>query len=105
MGKPQYLANANYPLGVNVTPGAELTVEMLYDERYFTKSRVRELQAIFASAITAIVESGDARVGDLWRRLRAAGRQPTAERRSSLVGHLNRKPAEDSEPANSKETR
>lgn len=88
IGRPRYLANANYPLGVNVTPGDEMTIEMLYDKRHFSAERIQKLQVVFAAAIGCIVEARDERVGDLQQRIRAAGRQRVSERRNALASRL-----------------
>lgn len=88
MGRPRYFANATYPLGINVTPGEQIMVEMLYDGRYFTLSQVQKLQAAFAAAIACIVEARGLRVGDLLQQVRMSGRQQAGERRNALICHL-----------------
>lgn len=88
IGRPRYLANAGYPLGVNVTPGPCMAVELLYDLRYFTKHAVHELQELFTLALAGLSEGRDASVGALRDRLHAARREQFGQRRKAALGKL-----------------
>ena len=90
MGRPRYLANASHPLGVNVTPGPETTIEMLYDARVFTTADIAELQSQLAVALDLIAGAEATHVGALRAGLRVARRGRVAARREPLVGRLGR---------------
>ncbi|HYM78073.1 MAG TPA: condensation domain-containing protein [Candidatus Dormibacteraeota bacterium] len=90
MGKPTYFANASYPLGVNVTPGEQIQIEMLHDLRYFSPARVERLYAAFATALLAVASSdASTRLGDLRRSLSSSRpRLSAAGRRTSIPAAL-----------------
>jgi hypothetical protein len=88
IGRPRYLANAGYPLGVNVTPGPETMIDLLYDLRYFTTAAVEELQWLFAAALAALVDDPRGSLERARDRLRAARRAHVARRRRTAVERL-----------------
>jgi Condensation domain len=85
VGRPRYIANATYPLGVNVTPGEEMAVEMLYDARYFGVDRIQRLQSVFAASIECILEAAGETVGGLQKQIRTICRRSGAQRQESIA--------------------
>lgn len=86
MGKPTYFANSSYPMGVNVTPGEEIQIDMLHDVRYFGAARVERLYAAFTTALLAVAGGdGSARLGDLRRSLGRARQRLSASGRKVSI--------------------
>jgi amino acid adenylation domain-containing protein/non-ribosomal peptide synthase protein (TIGR01720 family) len=65
----QVIDHWHYPLNVAVTPGAQLTIAAVYDERCFDQAQIKEILAQFSRLLAAMAEQIDQPIAALRRRL------------------------------------
>ncbi|MBW4635489.1 MAG: TauD/TfdA family dioxygenase [Iphinoe sp. HA4291-MV1] len=74
----RYITHSSYPLGVNVTPGRELLIEMLYDLRYFRASTITRMLSNLKILLDSMVAQPDSQLNALAEILKKTEREQQA---------------------------